>query len=244
MKLFQFCNENLNAIITGLDSQKNDRILCVGGSGDQALALLEYGCDVFYIDSNKFQTQYFLDVLKKLKNNNLSSFLQVEDIDDITNKIRERTNCEVDYFEQRKIYFNDVDKFNKICSNLGNLHILDSEDIFTFVKNTDFLFSKIYLSDIFTTKFDNQKYDFKYFSNDLESLCSCLIEGGLLYFSDGLAINNKLKKFQLNSFFINKFSLKNINLIVDKNKTKKSRKFEIIFERKPLVLRFEKKSYL
>ena len=51
-------NENLDAIVLGMDVNSNDRILAMGGSGDQAFALLEKAGSVTVVDRNSAQIWY------------------------------------------------------------------------------------------------------------------------------------------------------------------------------------------
>jgi len=56
--MYYFTNESLEAIITGLEPNSEDNVLTICGSGDQAFALLEFGCQVIAIDENPQQICY------------------------------------------------------------------------------------------------------------------------------------------------------------------------------------------
>lgn len=55
---FTCTNESLPAIIAGLSPSSADRILAIGGSGDQAFALLEHGAQVAVIDHDARQIDF------------------------------------------------------------------------------------------------------------------------------------------------------------------------------------------
>ena len=184
-------------------------------------------------------------VIQKIKYRLFDEFIDVPDDDRVTHYIKKKTReigNEVDYYTLRKEYFNNIERFNKIRENIKNLTIIDKKtEITEFCKTTELKFTKIYLSNIFTTMsnggIENGKYDFSEFSADLETICKPLINSGLLYFADGDVIRYRLKKFEFNSLFRTRFSLKNLNLKVDKNKTKKAREYEKGIEsRVPLIL--------
>jgi len=52
---YRTTNESLDAIVLALQPNKNDKILAVGGSGDQAFSLLEKAGEVCCVDNNEVQ---------------------------------------------------------------------------------------------------------------------------------------------------------------------------------------------
>ena len=50
--LYSSTNESLEGVVAGLDVKPKDRIIAVGGCGDQAFALLENVGKVIVVDSN------------------------------------------------------------------------------------------------------------------------------------------------------------------------------------------------
>src|SRR3989344_8254855 len=73
---FTRTNENLLAIVRGLDVSINDYILVVGGSGDQAFALLEYARKGLAVDINQTQVNYIIEQAKSLTKRDYESFLR------------------------------------------------------------------------------------------------------------------------------------------------------------------------
>ena len=243
---FTFCNESLPSIIAGLDPQKEDAILAIGGSGDQAFALLEFGCRVYVIDYDNSQINFIKSVFQILKNRDFDSFIYRENNDKISQFIKERIG--VDMFEQRNTYFNNQERFNKICSNLDNLTIIEpAQSIFDFLEQNhssknSLMFSKIYLSNIFTTMSNYRKdgskgeYDFQDFPNSLSIIGLNILEGGLIYFADGDVIKKRLKMQRFNALFTQKFTFEGTTLQVNKRYTKKARNEQKFPNRVPLVL--------
>jgi hypothetical protein len=56
-------NENISSIVSGLDIQPHDKIVAIGGSGDQAFAILEYVGHVLAVDEDCLQVDYIDDQL-------------------------------------------------------------------------------------------------------------------------------------------------------------------------------------
>lgn len=151
-------------------------------------------------------------------------------------------------FEQRNTYFNNHERFNKICLNLDNLTIIEpAQSIFDFLEQNyssknSLMFSKIYLSNIFTTMSNykkdgsNGEYDFQDFSNSLSIIGLNVLGGGLIYFADGDVIKKRLKMQRFNAFFTQKFTFEGTRLQVNKKYTKKARSEQKFPNRVPLVL--------
>lgn len=129
--IYRNTNESLSAIVKGVNPQKEDFILAVGGSGDQAFALLESGAHVDVVDTNPNQIRYIQERIHSLLNGNYSSFLGF-------------------YFSSgiNKNFFNEKGRLKKIRENISLLNILGEIDIFNC--NISFeKWNKFYLSNIF-----------------------------------------------------------------------------------------------
>ena len=243
---FTFCNESLPSIITGLDPQKEDVILVIGGSGDQALALLEFGCKVYVIDRNSSQVNYIKNVVENIRVKNFDFLFNIENKDPTSIFIENRTG--INLFKERNLYFNNLARINTIASNINNLVIIEpAQSIFDFLKHNysssnQIKFTKIYLSNIFTTmsnyKMDGSKgdYDFEDFTNSLNLIGLNLLKGGLVYFADGDLIRKRLKLSKFNSLFAKKFTFRDTALKVNTVRTKEARKVQLLEDRVPLVL--------
>lgn len=125
-------NENLDAIIAGLDLKPDDSVLAVAGSGDQAFAILEYVRKVEAVDINPNQIDFIKLNVKALKLNKY----------DLFQRGPEFFHCVRD----RQDYFLQQGRLNRIRSNLGNLNILEPSDIFSV--RSKIKWSKIYLSNV------------------------------------------------------------------------------------------------
>ena len=77
---FACSNENPAAIIAGLDVHSEDHVLTVGGSGDQAFALLERAGAVIVTDNNPAQIAFIRQRASSLlENNNALFFANLRD---------------------------------------------------------------------------------------------------------------------------------------------------------------------
>ncbi len=56
--VFKATNENLDAIVAGLDLEPTDDVLAICGSGDQAFAILEYAHSVLAVDNQPGQVRF------------------------------------------------------------------------------------------------------------------------------------------------------------------------------------------
>lgn len=236
MARFKFCNEDLRSVVSGIDPNENDAILSIGGSGDQALALLEFGCIVYCVDINEEQIAYIKSVARKLRKKKFDEFLDVPNDDIISCRLKEKIG--VDYFSLRKKYFSKKGRLEKITSNLKNLRIVEgSMNIFRFKSKVKF--SKIYLSNIFTTMSNAGRYNFASFGKSMKAL-SCLSRaGGILYFADWGVIIRRFRDDKFNSSENKKLDLREIGLRFNDVLTAKSRSFGNFLSRSPAVLCFE-----
>ncbi len=156
-------NESLDAIIDGLEPNNTDRILTVGGSGDQAFAILEKGAKVVCVDNNPSQTEYIKERYKLLEKRNYKQFaypLACFDKDAIK-------------------YLKKPGRAENIRKNLSNLEIRDPADIMEIAKNEKG-FTKLYLSNILGyhgTDYEQTKNIIK----GLTTIARNLKQGSLIY---------------------------------------------------------------
>jgi len=128
---YSHSNEDLRAIVHGLDLSLDDKVLAICGSGDQAFAMLEKAGKVVAVDTNKSQLTYAIERLKHLKNGNHSRFVlnRPDQCFDLRNN--------QSYFDKRR--------FKKIRSKINSLTIIkSSSDIFSYTEEDNF--TRIYLS--------------------------------------------------------------------------------------------------
>lgn len=72
-------NESLWAIVAGMNVSKEDRILSICSSGDQAFALAEFAGEVLAFDRNNVQVEYARRRLEALRVENYSDFFPLFD---------------------------------------------------------------------------------------------------------------------------------------------------------------------
>lgn len=233
---FRFCNEDLRAIVAGMAPKESDVVLAIGGSGDQALALLEFGCIVYCVDINENQIKYINDVAEELKKGKFGEFLDVPDDDIISHRLKKKIG--VDYWKLRKEYFSKEGRLDKIASNLDSLKIV-GEPINIFRVEPKIKFSKIYLSNIFTTMSNSGRYNFASFEKSMKALSKLLEPKGILYFADWEVVLRRIESEKFNSSENRNLDLKEQGFSVDNDLTKKAKKFGNFLSRSPAVLRFE-----
>lgn len=183
--LYTHTNENLKAIIEGLNLKnlESGSCLAVGGSGDQSFAILEYVNDIAVVDINSFQIDLIKERVNLINNGDFSSFLNPQ----IKNKNLSRLYPIINYRNliNRNKYFSEENKLSNIRHKLNKMKIYH-EDILNFNGKFDF----IYLSNIMSWKI---KYDTKFSLNlAFLKLSENLNKNGLLYISDlDIVSNNK-----------------------------------------------------
>ncbi len=118
--------------MAGLEPKEGDVILAIGGSGDQAFAMLEHGARVIAVDHAPSQIA-FIDYRRDV--------LACGDYAAFVKRV-------ADFLYLRDVYFNDLARLARIRDNLANLQILPPGDIFDVLRDSCFSFSKLYLSNL------------------------------------------------------------------------------------------------
>ncbi len=124
-------NESLSSIVKGLDIQPTDNVFAVGGSGDQAFAILEYANSVTLIDYLPEAVDFIKKRVDFLKQGKLEEFLYFK-----SNPASEGTKT-------RNKYFLSKNRLQKITSKLDNLTIIQSDVVLSEISKEN---NKIYLS--------------------------------------------------------------------------------------------------
>lgn len=166
-------NESLRSIMAGLQPNQNDSILAVGGSGDQAFALLEKSGRVCIVERELEGVDYINMCKSRLNEGDEDSFLNID---------REpRLGIpELQDFTLRKIYFSKRNRLRAIRSKLDSLEVTHG-DIFHFLEISKF--NKVYLSNALS-------YGFVWPTDSAASIRSLLSVsknlsiGSLIYISD------------------------------------------------------------
>lgn len=175
-------NESMDAIKTGIDAKPDDIVCSIGGSLDQALALLEIVSFVDVVDKNPTQIEYAKQLLKFLESGDYCSFFDRTRFiasDGTVSYPNKQTQKNI---ESTKEYFCDGDRIKKISEKLERICIHEPRDIFVDgIPNKKY--SKIYLSNALTPPNGNREINFRIqsilgnFTNSLES-------GGIIYTSN------------------------------------------------------------
>ncbi len=156
--IYQCTNESLKAIVAGLDVSPEDNLLVVGGSGDQAFALLEFAGEgtVTAVDNAPQQIDFIRQKAEALQRGDYESFFRVDN-EGICNLIGPRNEENASIYgriekdgllreEKKRQYFEeDGNRLERIRRNLGNLVVLPPANIVGIARRKQG-HSKIYLS--------------------------------------------------------------------------------------------------
>ncbi len=123
---FEATNESLDAVVAGVDPSPSDVVLAVGGSGDQAFALLEHAGRVIVVDDHPGQLMWIEDRLGALKDGDLSLFLYSSE--------EETSPLGITDSEVRDGYFLEPGRFDRIKTRAGNLTVLPPMDMLEFLR--------------------------------------------------------------------------------------------------------------
>lgn len=134
---FSITNENLDSINLGLDASREDYILSICGSGDQAFALIEKAGNVLAIDMNPNQVEYARRRAELLMQKRYVEFLELPN--------------DIEYddtrYLNRNAYFSQPGRLDNIRSRLRNLRFqVASLNEYMGYSN----FKKVYLSNALT----------------------------------------------------------------------------------------------
>jgi hypothetical protein len=168
-----FTNENLDAITSGLDLNSSDRVLAVGGSGDQALAILEYADSVHLTDTNPAQIEYILRRIEKLNRGDFEGFLEAPAPEGFIRGKMTKEIAEKELKRRNDYFF--TGRLERIASRLDKLEVECANVVYVAARNKDF--SKIYLSNII----GYEKNQFKRGPNVLDMSSQNLPKDGLIY---------------------------------------------------------------
>lgn len=156
--IYQCTNESLKAIIAGLDVSPEDNLLVVGGSGDQAFALLEFAGKgkVTAVDNAPQQIDFIRQKAEALQIGDYESFFRIDN-KEMCNLIGPRNEENASIYdrieidgrlreEKKRQYFEeDGNRLERIRRNLGNLVVLPPANIVGIARRKQG-HSKIYLS--------------------------------------------------------------------------------------------------
>ena len=177
--VYDCTNETLEAIVKGLEVDERDKILAVGGSGDQAFALLEYAGEVKVVDYNPVQVRYIRRRVEYLKNKDFEKFLWVNYSKPVTKSLA----CII---KSRNEYFEDDERLDKIYEKIDSLKVQEG-NIF-YVAQTEKGYNKLYFSN---ASFNRKRDGFFSLKNIVENMPV----GGLIYCAHGKFFENAILKY-------------------------------------------------
>lgn len=136
---FQTTDENLEAVVSGMDLSPEDRVVAICGSGDQAFAMLESAGSVTAVDFVEVQIEFVKKRAQLLQKGKYEDFLAVGVNED--DRYRDLVKQDA---EKRNPYFQVPGRLSKIRDKLAHLDFIEGK-IFT-VAPTLQPFSRLYLS--------------------------------------------------------------------------------------------------
>jgi len=176
-------NEALQAILEGLEVKPEDYILAIGGSGDQAFAILEYAKRVLAVDYDGYQVRYIKSQAKSLRVGNYKKFLE------------RREQDSSGYRGQNEGYFEARGRLDRIRERLPDLEIRKAE-IRELCKHKN-SFNKLYLSNAYG-------YHDSWLDDDFLVVTMHIPLYGLVYVSNGIEIQDKEKLLSKSGLTIHK----------------------------------------
>ncbi len=185
---YSHTNECIDAIPAGMDANREDRILSIGGSGDQGFALLEYANSVTNIDREKAQTEYILDRIEALRQGEYDKFFQV--YEDEVPELKTRAEKAKKYFSRTTLIekiLGRKTRLERIRGKLGSLEV-KTADMHEFVRDMQSRwFSKAYLSNAVTfsklARINQRSF--------IEHLAAKLRNPGIIYIADSEGVSLK-----------------------------------------------------
>lgn len=166
--------------MAGLEPKEGDVILAVGGSGDQAFAMLETGARVVVADVEQGQIAFIKHRREALARGDYAIFVH-----------RQKhifTDCmpAISVYSERDAYVADGARLERIRSHLGNLLVLPPADIFEVMRSGAVDLTKMYACNAVSYTgwpfFSSQRFA----ANERLALVALRLPvGGLVYLSDG-----------------------------------------------------------
>lgn len=213
-------NESLEAIIAGLNPGENDNTLAIGGSGDQAFAILEHSARVYVVDIKKSQTDYIKKRARLLETGDYAGFLQIPPESDFS---LNPTASNKSHLTSREHYFTK-ERFDRIRKRVSELRILPPIDVLRAIKIIKGL-TKIYLSN--ALEFGKKLPDF---TADLclEQISNTISKDSLIYVANHDYLVSSYEKFSktyLHGIEVRK-SLLPPTLVLDQKLTQRARHYQ------------------
>lgn len=204
-----YTNESMTAIITGLQPSPYDDILAVCGSGDQAFAMLEYGPQIFAVDTNPKQIELARKRAELIRRRKYSDFLEITRYS-IIGQVNDR---EKQNWRNRLFYFSRPGRLGRIRDNIQNIDfgVMDIHHI----PASAGVYDKVYLSNSGCT---SRKLGTDHRSFTRLCLSEHLRLGGMLYDVNGHGC--------LDEYYTAGKYLGPVFLVIDEDLTRQTRELE------------------
>jgi len=224
-------NENLDAIMAGLNIGSVDRVLSVAGSGDQPLAMIEKAAHVFAVDSNLAQIDFVLARVKAIASGNYygaNCFISRGCYDGCIKGSKSSQNAR-ELTKRRNTYFWDENRLDRIRAQLKGLEVKQG-DILELVQDIRG-FSKVYLSNVLGFGYTSNMKE-AWINELLSKVADGLPRDGLIYVANHnrvsfMALSGKNNRgIRLDKGFIEDSSFLPSSLCLDKDLTILARNYE------------------
>lgn len=195
-------NESLRAIVAGLQISPEDAVIAVGGSGDQAFAMLESAGKVKVFDSNPAQLDYIRERVEALERGDYERFSG----SDRVNSDNSPNYPGASFLQKSKQYLLGRNgPIEKIRQKLSNLEIAEPGNIIEQAQQEE-SYSRAYLSNIIGWCL--REIDISEIMGHLENVACKLTEGGLIYVANHqvlVQLSEEPRRFHKNDLRITHF---------------------------------------
>lgn len=194
---YAFTNENLDAIMAGLDIQPDDRILTVACAGDQAFAFLEIASYVKAVDVSSEQIHLMQQRINQLEKRDYEGFLDKNvkgtwdssNINNLINVLFRQVTSKKCRKNRDNYFTKSPERLDKIRENLEKLVLVQEPTDILHLTQREEEFSKIYLSNAIIWG-RNMGLSPEPSTSVLNRLSSRLQMNGLIYISDNNQVDN------------------------------------------------------
>lgn len=176
--VFRSTNESLDAIVQSMQLTRNDNVLTILGSGDQALAMLEYARLVVAIDNIPEQAKYAQKQAALISEGNFEKFLA------------RKTHAISNSYMRMQKYFKTPGRLEAIKKRIKHLRIIEGD---IFKDSPGNKFSRIYLSNALGYLHINESPE-----QNMRLLVERLKPNGLLYVAEVNSIN-RMNNYQFDN---------------------------------------------
>ncbi len=194
---YKISNEKLESIVFGLDVCNRDCILAIGGSGDQAFALIEHKAEVLAVDEDPAQIVYMNENIELIRRGEFREFFKRR-LENFPCKNSKSNQTLHGYLQLEQIYGTEYFTLNKLKRIQSNMDKLKTEygNIFNITELSRF--NKIYLSNSLSYfGSDKQCRNSLTIPQKLKKMENLLPVNGLIYIAGKTGIEEHARKTNL-----------------------------------------------